>query len=182
MVGLVLTVRGGGSNIWDFRIRPETSPWSFRSSSPTFSRTRPSSRIFVYTKVKRSKDDVSIIANRLENDDGEQVGITRMDVHLPGKFKQNTILACLDNSTMVLGIPFNQDCFFSTSDKSVQNQMARKAMTYSRGSIIEDRQRPTKDLPMHLRGSTRCKSRPRWTQRQGEKRDADLSRVNRRTD
>lgn len=78
-------------------------------------------------------EDIHILANRLENEFNERVGITRFDVHLGYVVNQVAILAVLDR----MKIPCIEGVsYFGTSDTSVESQVARKSLAYLRGSII----------------------------------------------
>ena len=77
---------------------------------------------------------MSIIANRLENEEGQQVGITRMDVHLPGQACEAERHPRLPGLRMgCMGIPATRTAPSPRATRLWRTRVARKAMAYSQG-------------------------------------------------
>jgi hypothetical protein len=125
------------------------------------------------TKKKNSTEpitmqDIFIIANRLENDDGDSVGITRMEVHIGYALGKCAILNVFDQ----IGIPCNTDSYFMTSDNSKVSQTGRKRLTYSRGSTITIGNQPVGDATtMTAYAEALCMQAKSWEDRAAKRLD-----------
>jgi len=78
-------------------------------------------------------EDIYLSALRLENEHGESVCVTRIECHIGHKIRPSTLLGVLDQ----LRVPYIAGVsWFGTSDASIESQIARKSLSYARGSVI----------------------------------------------